>query len=178
MKRLTTFLAICLMLGIACNKNGNSDSPNTINYTLDNNSVTVCPDSVNVGQMIGGPTCKLFMNRQNRYLGVLPSSIFIYLDSNCDFTSGPVPYTTSNFSCGILDHGNDNRYHPESSWGYPDGDPLDPLNIPKGHLTLHLTYRWRGHIKGTVTGSIYGGPIGNLRLAKLNCDFDVIVTVR
>jgi hypothetical protein len=178
MRLVKMLFAFFLLLIIACNKDGNSSSSNSINYTLDDNTVTVCPDSITFGQIIGGPTCKLSMNRQNRYLGVLPSSITISLDSNCDFTSGSIPYSTSHFYCGISDNGNDNTYHPETDWIYPDGNALDPLNIPKGNLILQLTYRKGGHIKGTVTGNIYGGPVGNYRLAKLNCDFDVILTLR
>ena len=177
MRNLTAFFAIFMLLAIACNKNGGV-STNTIKYSLDSSSVTICPDSANVGQMIGGPSCRLNVNRQNRYLNGLPSTISISLDSNCDFTSGSIPYSTSNFRCVISDNGNDAHYHPETDWVYPDGDPFDPLNVPKGNLTLLLTYRNGGHLKGTVTGTIYGGPVGYLRLAKLTCDFDVVVTVR
>ncbi len=177
MRKLTLPFAFFLLFAIACNKDGSSGT-NSINYTLDNNSVMVCPDSANVGQMIGGPTCKLYMSRQNRYLNGMPSSITIALDTNCDFTSGSIPYTTSKFFCGITDNGNDKYYHPESDWTYPDGNALDPLNIPKGNLTLQLTYRKGGHIRGTVDGNIYGYQSGNYRLAPLHCDFDVWLTVR
>jgi hypothetical protein len=178
MRRVIVLFAFFLLLATACNKNGNSSSSNTINYSLDDSIVTVCQDTVNGGQMIGGPTCSFYTNRQNRNIGVSPSVITIFLDHNCDFTSGPIPYTTSNFTCAIKDNGNDNTLHPETNWIYPDGQPLDPLNVPKGHLTLQLTYRKGGRIKGTVIGNIYGGPDGNPRLAKLNCDFDVVVAVQ
>jgi hypothetical protein len=61
---------------------------------------------------------------------------------------------------------------------YPDGNVADSMNLPKGHLTLQITYRNGGHIKGTITGGIYSTQQGFERVAKLNCDFDVVVPVR
>ena len=176
MNKAKVFLAIFILISGACKKSNNSGS-NSINYSIDglnDNSITNCsyPAIRFDYDSIGGPNCALYVWRQARDLDGNPSNIMISLDSNCDLTRGSLPYSTSNFSCMIMDDGIPLTVHQISYWEYPDR-----MTPPKGHLTLQITYRNGGRIKGTITGDIYSA-LPFERVAKLDCDFDVVVPVR
>lgn len=138
MNKAKVFLAIFILIASACKKS-NSSSTDSINYSIDglnDNSITNCSYSAirfNTDS-IGGSNCGLYVWRESRDLNGNPSNIMISVDSNCDLTSGSIPYSTSNFSCVIMNNPISGQISRE--WVYPDR-----MTPEMGHLTLQIIYR-------------------------------------
>ena len=181
------FFIFLTLTVISCSKNENS--PDTLHYSLDGGPVRTLLQRA-VGEEALGPYCDLIVGRMGHYMFGQTADLVISVDSDCNLTSGPLPYTTSKFTVAIDDN-NDKMMSPQiTSYDYHSGLSNDSLarlgsiqiypydstvNHYGGKLILELTYRKNGRIKGTIKGDICSEDEHDLVPRKLDCDFDIVI---
>jgi hypothetical protein len=180
-----SFIFLTLIV-ISCSKNENS--PDTLHYSLDGGPVRTCLQR-SIGVEALGPYCDLKVGRMGHFMFGQNADLEISVDSDCNIINGPLPYSTTKFIVAINDN-NDKMMSPQvSSYIYYLGLSNDSLNRLNGYhgpydntinhfggqVTLELTYRKNGRIKGTIKGDICSGDVHDLVPRKLDCDFDIVI---
>ena len=95
------FFIFLTLTVISCSKNENS--PDTLHYSLDGGPVRTMMQR-GVGAEALGPYCDLIVGRMGHYMFGQTADFVISVDSDCNFTSGPLPYSTSKFTVAIDDN--------------------------------------------------------------------------
>jgi hypothetical protein len=167
---------VCINTG--CKKQSEAISPDHIVFSLNDSLPATCSLKVSDPDIeyVGNPNCQLEIDRDGRFKTGEAAGIGIFEEYNCDLATGPLPYQTHFFRCGIIVY-----QHPWEAVTYmydrgtywPDTTATTP-----GDLVLTITKRDNNRVKGTVTGTIYKSNVGlNLVPAKLSCTFDLLIPV-
>jgi hypothetical protein len=169
------FLLACIFLieifG-SCKKQ--QSSANNVSFSFNDSTEVVCSVLEAPGyNYIEGANCVFTFNRSGKYAAGQPALIGLSTLSDCSLMTDPLPYQTSIFTVAIQI----NQEPFETLYSYGKSPPQDSAynsNTP-GNLTLTITERDNNRVRGTISGTIYGGPGGQAITApsKFNCTFDL-----